>query len=140
MKVRLILVSLLIACASWPTLCCDQASDSLEKVQSAVPAYVLTAEQLAEEFHKNAVATNLKYEGKVIVLQGEIVDIQHTAWTGEPYVVSLNGTLDVWRIGCWFSSAEQSSVAQLVNGQHVRIKGVYRCGIAWPALRRCRLQ
>ena len=72
MKARLVLVSLVVVYVITPMLSCDQSASNL---QSAAPAYVVTAEQLNNEYRNNEVAAKVKYHGRILVVEGEIAGI-----------------------------------------------------------------
>ncbi len=92
-----------------------------QKVQSQVPSYTLSANQLYGEYNSNEVAADSKYKGKTVIVTGTIQNIGKDIMDDAYIVIGGGGFLD--GVQCTFTKGEQSSVARLSKGQQVRVKG-----------------
>jgi len=92
-----------------------------QKVQSQVPSYTLSANQLYREYDDNEVAADAKYKGKIVIVSGKIQDIGKDIMDDAYIVIGGEGFLD--GVQCTFTKGEQASIARLSKGQQVTVKG-----------------
>jgi tRNA_anti-like len=84
------------------------------------PAPVLSAGQLAKEYAAGPEATNKKYNGKWLIVDGEVADKGKEV----PAKIYLKGSGKV-RVRCEVSPFEKQLTEPLQTGQHVKLLGQY---------------
>lgn len=95
----------------------------------------VSATQFFSEFEENEIGADYKYDGKILIVTGEIYAIDKTDFLGS---VTLRITLvgktifssfvnysDSPGIYCYFPNSEKEKIAQLKVGNRVSIKGKY---------------
>jgi hypothetical protein len=92
-----------------------------QKVKAQSARYTVTADQLASEYKSNEVAADAKYKGKVVIVSGTVQDIGKDVMDDAYIIIGGEKLLD--SVQCFFTEGQQSSVARLSKGQHVRVKG-----------------
>lgn len=109
-----------------------------QKVQSQAPNYTISADQLYSDYNSNEVAADAKYKGKVVIVSGRIQDIGKDIVDDAYIIIGGEGFLD--RVQCMFTKGQQSSVASLSKGQHVRVKGEVAGKMGNVLVNKCTLQ
>ena len=110
----------------------------------------ITAKQFYSEFKKNEIGADFKYEGKILIITGEILSIDKTDVLGTVTLsITLVGEtqcfdflcinkLDLPGVYCKFPNSERGKIAQLSIGQFVSIKGQYNgTTLNIPELKNC---
>ncbi|MCP1752043.1 OB-fold putative lipoprotein [Bradyrhizobium elkanii] len=115
----------------------DTDSDT-RQVQSQSPSYTLSADQLYYDYNANEVSADAKYKGKVVVVSGAIQNIGKDILGSAYITVGGKGFLDGAQ--CTFTKAEESSVARLVKGQRVSVKGEVSGKMGHVQINKCSLQ
>lgn len=115
----------------------DTDSDT-RKVQSQPPSYTLTADQLYYDYNANEVSADAKYKGKVVVASGAVQNIGKDVLGSAYIIVGGKGFLDGAQ--CTFTKAEEPSVARLVKGQRVSVKGEVTGKMGHVQISKCSLQ
>jgi hypothetical protein len=87
------------------------------------PAITLSAEQLAKEYAADRKAVRKKYDGKYLVVDGEIVRREQISKRGAS-TISLKGDGSV-RVACFFTAAEGVHFDSLKVGQQARVIGKF---------------
>lgn len=92
-----------------------------QSIKSVDADFQVPALELVTQFQDNEDASNKKYLGKVIEVNGSVSDIA----TDEKGVlnITLQGS-DLAGVTCQFEKANQESALQLKKGQSVSIKGI----------------
>jgi hypothetical protein len=101
---------------------------------SANPEKGPTAEELSEEFKRDAQAADKKYQGKTVTLSGEIVENMPKDATGKPHVIIIlkglqkddNPANDGPSINCAIAESSAGKAAALVSGQSIKVTGKYK--------------
>lgn len=84
------------------------------------PDFIVTSNELFDDFSTNEELANSKYIGKIILIQGAIEEIIHN----EGQTIIILQTDDLFSgISCRLSDAENSKTEFLEQGQSIRIKG-----------------
>ena len=91
-------------------------ADAEEELANA-PDYILSADQLYQEYENNEVAADNKYKGKIVLISGTIQDI------GKDFMSAYIRIGSDLYLGVRCSFSEEASVARLSKGQRVRVKG-----------------
>lgn len=112
--------------------------ESTQNVQSQVPAYTVSANALYNEYEDNEVAASDKYDGKVIIVTGTIQDIGKDI-VDQAYVI-LGGTGALNGVQCMFIESQNTSIANLSKGQHVRVKGEVSGKMGNIIMRNCAIE
>ena len=117
-KILSTLVSLLFI-----ALAIGSSSDSAteEEISSQDPAYQVTAAQLYADYETNGVAADQKYKGKVILVVGEVENIDRDIMD-DIYVTLATGEL-IGSVQCMFSESHANEASALRKGQRIAIKG-----------------
>jgi len=89
--------------------------------KSQAPDYTVHAAELMREYEENEIAADLKYKGKIVLLDGAVKatgkDIKNTI-----YVVYDCGNM-ITGVQCFFSDKHAHQVAAVMSGQPIKIKG-----------------
>jgi hypothetical protein len=106
-----------------------------EKATGEVPkehqaAYSVTAARITEEFHKNAVAAEKKYQGKLIAVEGTVLSTYQNSvrQIGGIVLTGSNPKSDVrfpLQVSCDLKKKFVARVGLLGKGQKVRVKGTF---------------
>ncbi len=90
-------------------------------VENTPADYVLTAQNLIEEYQKNEAITNEKYSESIVQVRGKITEISTLKGNG---VITINdGSLDS-SIICHMLPSQNSRTISLKKGQEIMIKGI----------------
>lgn len=87
------------------------------------PDYILSADQLIQEYKNNEFAADNKFKGKTVLISGKIRDISKRFGTpiikigGNEYLDGLDS------VRCVFTKDDEPSLARLYKGQYGKIKG-----------------
>lgn len=93
----------------------DEGAESASaKMQPA--AYTMDAREFSQQYEENLIAAKEKYEGKVVVVNGMVVDISDRYIQIMSYGMSMP-------LYCFFDSSENGSMAKLSKGDYVSVKG-----------------
>ena len=81
----------------------------------------VTAIQLFADYEANGVAAESKYEGKVLLVTGEVKSIDKAPYSDDIYVI-LSAD---WpgKIKCYFTKGKAGQASQLVKGEVITVKG-----------------
>jgi hypothetical protein len=109
-----------------------------KSVQSKIPSYTLSAENLYAEYKANEVAADMRYKGHVVVVSGRIDSIGKDIMDQAYVVIGGEGYLD--GVQCTFTGSENLSVAQLSKGQLVTVKGEVSGKMGNVQVNNCKLQ
>ena len=90
-------------------------------ISNETPAFVLKAETLVSEYDVDEKKANAKYLGKIVEVSG-IISEKTKDRIGN-YNITLQGP-DLAGIGCEFENKVQDKLANLKEGQEVKIKGI----------------
>ncbi len=86
------------------------------------PEYIVSAEQLFNDFDLNEEEANAKYLGKIVQVEGKIVKIKKIS---QSYEISLFD--EIFGVTCLIDSVyavqQTKEIEQLNNGNSVKIKG-----------------
>jgi len=91
------------------------------QVQSQVPSYTLSSDELYNDYETNEVAADSKYRNAVVIVTGIISEIGRD-FTDEPYI-TLGGKNFTDGIKCSFPKDSEGSIANLRKGKKVTVKG-----------------
>ena len=104
-----------------------QATNLLSEARVALanaPDYVLSANQLIQEYNNNEVAADNKYNGKIVLISGIIRDISKGMFDTPRIKIGGKEFLDgLDSVRCYFTKDDEPSIARLYKGQHVKIRG-----------------
>ncbi|MGC9019559.1 MAG: OB-fold protein, partial [Candidatus Bipolaricaulaceae bacterium] len=92
-----------------------------ERVRRATPCYTVLAVDLLKEY-ENAGVADLKYRGKVIIVEGTVRWI-HVSRLGERYAIHL-GEMPPGGVYCYFEVEDRWQLVGLKQWSWVRVKGV----------------
>jgi len=95
--------------------------EGAEKISLATPDYVLSANALFNEYDKNSVAADAKYEGKIVKVSGTIQSIGKDIIDTAYLVIGGSGFLD--GVQCMLPRGQEGLVASVSKGQYVTLKG-----------------
>ena len=95
--------------------------EGAEKISAATPDYVLSANTLFNEYDKNSVAADAKYEDKIVVVSGTIQSIGKDIMDTAYLVIGGSGFLD--GVQCTLPRGQEGLVARVSKGQYVTLKG-----------------
>lgn len=90
--------------------------------QAKAPAFMLSAIDLMREYEANEIAADLKYRGKVVILDGT-VKLRGMDVLDKIYVTYDLGNL-VSSVQCYFDASQAHRISNVALGQYIRIKGV----------------
>jgi hypothetical protein len=83
--------------------------------------FMLSADDLYNEYERNGVAADEKYRGKIVVVSGKIYDINKDI-IGDPYVI-IGGSGFLDGVHCTFLEEEIPSLSNLYDGQYISVQG-----------------
>jgi len=92
-----------------------------QKIASATPDYVLSADALYQAYDRNSVAADAKYEDQIVKVSGTIQDIGKDITDTAYLVIGGGGFLD--GVQCMLPSGQESLVASVRKGQYITLKG-----------------
>jgi len=95
-----------------------------QRTQSQDISFTVSANKLSKEYNDNEVAADRKYDGKIVIVSGEIHSIGKDITDDAYIVIGGSGFLD--GVQCFFTVSEQASIFRLSKGQHVKVKGEVR--------------
>lgn len=90
-------------------------------VETAPPAFSMTAEQLVGEFSQDEAGANALYGGKVIRVNGPLKEIIRNDST---LILLLGDTSQLMGVSCYVQDGEQVQAAGITPGQMVTVKGI----------------
>ena len=90
--------------------------------KSQVPSYTLSAVDLMREYEANEIAADLKYRGKLVLLNGT-VKLRGKDVLDKIYVAYDVGN-PVSTVQCYFASGHARRISEVAKGQYIRIQGV----------------
>lgn len=102
-----------------------------------VPIFQVSSETLYAEYDSNIIAAESKYNDQIILVSG-IVDNIGKDILGSTYIVLPGG--DFFGVQCMFPKSQNSSIAQLSDGQQVTVKGKVSGKMGNILLKNCELQ
>ncbi len=106
--------------------------------ETAAQSFALDAEQLVSAYEANEVAADRTYRGRTITVSGRIRDIAKDL--GDNMYVTLEGPGDSFRaVQCTFSARHEGTLAELSQGEYVRLVGHCEGLMANVQLEDCRL-
>jgi|APMed6443717190_1056831.scaffolds.fasta_scaffold39148_3 hypothetical protein len=116
---------------------CGVVDHGYEMVQNSEPAYVVNACDFIEEYKESPASAKAKYNEKVVVLYGNIVDVGDFP---TPYFV-LNSVGSISGVFCqFFTMDEKDSVkAMCGTGRRIWVKGLVVDGLGSGGLSACRI-
>ena len=81
----------------------------------------ISAAALDAFYEENERAGDERYKGRMLIVNGIVYSIESS------YVhLEGEGVMDISGVYCHYNSSQYSAVAQLREGQHIRIKGIIR--------------
>ena len=101
----------------------DEAKTLLADAKEAfanAPKFILSADQLYQEYENNEIAADNKYKGKIVLISGTIQNISKGDW-GRP-IIEIGSEL-YSGVRCHLKMSEEHAVARLSKGQRVSVKG-----------------
>jgi hypothetical protein len=130
MKFKNKIKSATIGLCSLLVISCDELTSSLttDEVRNAPIEFRVSDRVIAREYEQNEVGANLKYENKVGVVTGAIMEISKDFGISS---VTLDGA-NITAVDCQFDEEYASQLATLRKGQNITIKGV--CDGMWGAV------
>lgn len=105
-----------------------------EDTRREEPDYTLSAEELAAAYNLNEDSANARFADKVLVVDGEVSDIQVTSTEGTVFLMSSD---PLTSITCSFYSDEAASLRGIKRGDHIRVKGKCTGKLADVILNNC---
>ncbi|MFH6602864.1 hypothetical protein ACEZ3G_05205 [Maribacter algicola] len=90
-------------------------------VKQAEASYVLTAQNLIDEYQENEIATNEKYSESVILVKGRVFEVSTLKGNS---VITLKDEDSESSIICHLLPEENGKVLNLKVGQDIGIKGI----------------
>ena len=93
-------------------------------VQQEVNPIVISADELVTEYYDNKIAVELKYKGKVLVVDGKISSLGDDMFGKLPHV-KLKTSHIIATVHCSFQERDRAYLATLQKDQYVTIRG--RC-------------
>src|ERR1051326_5616934 len=85
------------------------------------PAIITTAEDLAREFAANKVEAEKKFDGKTVILEGEVVSTRHDKEQFLYHAVLKGEGGGV--VNCWFAVNEGHTPPDVKSGQRIKLVG-----------------
>ena len=86
------------------------------------PVYRVSASDLFEAYESDADRARVKYEGKVIEVQGEVLEVTYNE--GVLTSVLLSGGSELNAVSCSMEAGEEATEGNLKSGMKIKIKGV----------------
>lgn len=116
---------------------CGVVDHGYEVVQNSEPAYVVNACDFIEEYNESPASAKAKYNEKVVVLYGNIVDVGDFP---TPYFV-LNSVGSISGVFCQFFTMDEKDTVKAMCGTSRRIwvKGLVVDGLGSGGLSACRI-
>ena len=108
---------------------------STEAASADAPHYALTAEEYADEYHRDATKAARKYKHAAIEISGTVKDVQFDA-AGRAWVNLKIGN-EVTGVQCF--TKDPNPWEKVAAGQHVRLSGAWPEFPLVPSLRECEL-
>lgn len=90
-------------------------------VTNTEATYVLTAQNLIEEYQENEIGTTEKYSENVILVKGKVFEVSTLKGNS---VITLKDDSSKSSIICHLLSGENMKILELKKGQEVSIKGI----------------
>lgn len=90
-------------------------------VENTKADYVLTAQNLIDEYQKNETVTNEKYSESIVQVSGKIMEISTLKGNG---VITINDGSLKTSIICHMLTSQNAQTISLKKGQEVVIKGI----------------
>jgi len=94
-----------------------------ERVQQAEDLIFISANDLMQDCTDNKIAAEMKYKGKVIVVNGVVQSMGNDVIGGMPHVKLKTGHI-IARIHCSFRERDREMLASLQAGQNIAIRGL----------------
>ena len=101
----------------------DEAKTLLADAKEAfanVPKFILSADQLYQEYENNEIAADNKYKGKIVLISGKIQNISKDDIWNTPIIIIGS---ELFGVRCHLERSENPAVARLSKGQRVSVKG-----------------
>ena len=106
----------------------DKEEDKVEEKLKTEKAIIVSSNELFEKYQSNEVAADEKFKGKVIQVNGKILDISKNIIDEDEIIVKLNGLIDnefdMLGVNFYFDKKHSSEVATLSKGVEITIKGI----------------
>lgn len=111
------------------------------QTQNTEPPIYISASELYNEYKDNEVAADMKYKGKIVVVNGivgevgkDIVDTPYISLTG-------GGQYEITKVQCMFSDKDLNRLATISKGSSISIQGTCTWGkLFWPLLQNCSIK
>jgi len=97
---------------------------------------LISAYDLCAAFENNSVGAEMKYEDKVIIVSGIIIEIG-TELLGHPFVILDGGPAS--GVQCSFKNSEKNRIAEVQKGQRIRVKGKVGGHLVYVQLSKCEI-
>ncbi len=82
---------------------------------------IVSADQVVQDYERNSISGDMKYKGKVVLIEGKIADIS-VENDGTP-VIYLGSSHILAAVHCIFPKSAIAQLSKLETGQQVTIRG-----------------
>lgn len=118
---KLIVLVILVAAAGAGLYAWKEFNRKNEDLAAVKPDYNVQATTLIGEFAANDSAANVKYQGKIISVDGMVKNIDKD--DDGFYTVVLGDTADMSAVRCAMDSTHAADATSLKRGESVKVKG-----------------
>lgn len=101
---------------------CETEEQVAKEIESLAPDYVLTAQQLFNDYEANEVGADAKYKDKVLLVTGVVTDIGKDIFD-TPQIQMTFDQFGFQGVQCSFADKEVPGIASISKGQTVTVKG-----------------
>ena len=100
-----------------------QEKQEFERVQQEVDLIYVSANDLMQDCTDNKIAAEMKYKGKVLVVNGIIQSMGNDVFGDMPHVKLKTGHI-IACVHCSFRERDRENLATLQTGQNITIRGM----------------